>query len=77
MGFKSMEDDDRSPLLNDSPISYNSIEDDADRLLSVAEIARRPGESLYSKKCLLVNAEIDRMGMVSRANDASLSLRHI
>jgi len=46
--------------------------DDAERLLSVTEIARRPDESLYIKKCLLVNAEIDRMGMVS---DEGMSVR--
>lgn len=68
MGREYLDEDDRTPLKSDvSPISYDSIEEDADRSLSVAEIARRPNESLYVKKCMLVNLEIDRMGMVSSA----------
>jgi hypothetical protein len=70
MGIEYVEDE-CSPLKTDSPNSYFAIGDggDEERLLNVTEIARRPGESLYIKKCLLVNAEIDRMGMVSDANN--------
>jgi len=67
MGIEYIEDEinECSPLKHDSPAGYFAMGDDAERLLSVTEIARRPDESLYIKKCLLVNAEIDRMGMVS------------
>jgi hypothetical protein len=67
MGIEYLEEDinECSPLKADAPGGYFAIGDDAERLLSVTEIARRPDESLYIKKCLLVNAEIDRMGMVS------------
>jgi len=66
MGIEYLEEDinECSPLKADAPGGYFAIGDDAERLLSVTEIARRPDESLYIKKCLLVNAEIDRMGMV-------------
>lgn len=59
------EDDASKPLKGDvSPISYSSIEDEASSELSITELARKPNESLYIKKCALVNQEIDRMGMV-------------
>lgn len=62
-----IEDEATKPLKGDvSPISYSSIEgNEAGSDVSIREIAQRPGESLYLKKCALVNQEIDRMGMVS------------
>lgn len=60
-----IEDDASKPLKGDvSPISYSSIEDEAGSEMSISEIAKKPNESLYLKKCALVNQEIDRMGMV-------------
>jgi hypothetical protein len=68
MGVEYLSDDDRTPLKSDgSPVSYNSMNDEANHSISVTEIARRPNESLYLKKCLLVNGEIDAMGMVRYA----------